>query len=239
MVRDPPRAVVDVEPLVELAGLAVADQVGVLEALAGRLAAAAGEGPGLDDLHLVAGLGQFVGGGHAGQARAQHHDLGPLGIALQLGRSGLGRRETETQGVHAGHGQRHPAEGRQTLEKPPPRQYATRRRRRLITHTVPDFSCREGRLRTRRSPRVCQTTPFEQQCEKLVRLMRKRLGATPLGAHGDRLVRRAGDVKFHSRKRDLTNGKTIRRNALTQMQKSRARGPAFPWSGSRTADQKV
>jgi hypothetical protein len=53
------------------------------------------------------------------------------------------------------------------------------------------------------------------------------------------LVRRAGDVKFHSGKHVLTDGKPIGGKALTKTQKSRARGPAFPWFSQETADQKV
>jgi hypothetical protein len=106
VVRDAPRAGIDVEALVELAFLRVAAEFGDRVAAAYGPVTAASAAIVFEDLHLVAGLAQFESRQHAGQARAKNQHRGALRIALELDRTlvvGFGRQPQAGHGlVHRG-----------------------------------------------------------------------------------------------------------------------------------------
>ena len=101
MIGNPPRAGIDVEPVLEFAFLGEAAELGEAIAAAQGPVAAARARVVFEQLHLVAGVTQFQRRGHAGEARAEDQHGSALRVAFQLDRAlvaGL-RRKAE-----AGHG---------------------------------------------------------------------------------------------------------------------------------------
>ena len=72
VVRDPPRAGIDIKVFIELAMLGRPAELGVSVTAAQAPVAATGAAVELQHLHLVAGVTQLVGGGHARHAGTQH-----------------------------------------------------------------------------------------------------------------------------------------------------------------------
>jgi hypothetical protein len=110
---------VDVQAIVEVAGLGRTAKLSQREALARGLRPAAGKAARLDHGHVIAGLGQLIGGGEAGIARAQHDHLVALRRAAQLRRRGHRRTDAEAQRIHARKQHRAAAHATQGLEKIP------------------------------------------------------------------------------------------------------------------------
>jgi hypothetical protein len=120
--RDAPRAVVDVQAVVEAARLRLAAQLLQCEALARRLAASAREGPRFQHLDLVAELAQFIRRRHAGQARAEDDDLLAPAAAGQCRRGIDLGRDPDAPGVHRIEQQGRTANHCRPVEKFAPRQ---------------------------------------------------------------------------------------------------------------------
>ena len=117
VVRDPPRAMVDVQAVVEIAGLRIAAEFGDGDAAPCGLRSAAGELASLDDLDLVPRLAEFVRRGQAGQSAAEDEDLLAAARSGQGGGSGLGGGDSVTEGLHAGHHQAGAADKTQPLDQ--------------------------------------------------------------------------------------------------------------------------
>jgi hypothetical protein len=100
VVRDAPRAGVEVQAGVELAVLHGAAELGVGVAAAQRPRAAAGARVVLEHLHAVAGLAQLEGRDEARHARAEHQHRGALRRALQVDRARVRRFGGEAQRGH-------------------------------------------------------------------------------------------------------------------------------------------
>src|ERR1700722_19566230 len=94
MIGNPPRAGIEIETVVEFAGLLGTAELGKTVPAPQGPVAAAGPRIELQDLDAVAGLAQFQRGGHAGQASAEDQDGSALRVALELDRTpvtGVGR----------------------------------------------------------------------------------------------------------------------------------------------------
>ena len=123
MVGDPPRSVIDVETIIEVAFLGLAAQLGQLKALTRCLAATSRKRPRLQDCDVVAALRQFIGCRHARDPGSQHDDF--LSSATgKVRRSGLRGRNPKAQSAHTRHQQGGPADTTQTLKKTPARNSA-------------------------------------------------------------------------------------------------------------------
>jgi hypothetical protein len=122
MVGEPPRTVVDVEPVVEVAGLGRPAELGKGKSLPGRLAASARERARLKQHDLVAGVRQFVGRRESGDPRAQHDDLLAGAAAGQGGRRRVGRLDAEPQRAHTRQEQGGAADGAEALQERSARQ---------------------------------------------------------------------------------------------------------------------
>ncbi len=140
VVGQPPGAVVDVEAVVEGAGLGLPAELGQPEALARGLGAAAGEGSRLQHHHVVARVGELVGRGQARHPRAQDDDA-LAAAAGEARRRRHGRFDAEPQSAHARHQQRRAPDAAQLLQEQAPRQGAGRRRR--IGHAVTFYGWEE------------------------------------------------------------------------------------------------
>jgi hypothetical protein len=94
VMRDAARAGVEVEPLVEGAGLELVAELAKAVAAPGRQAAPAGAPRSFEDDTVVAGLVEFIGRAEPGDARPEDRDaLAVAGIARKLqGGSAGGRR---------------------------------------------------------------------------------------------------------------------------------------------------
>jgi hypothetical protein len=100
VIRNAPRARVDVQVLVELTVLRKAAQLGVGIPTAQTPVASAGPSVEFQQLHLVAGVAQFIGGRHAGHACAQDQYRGARRCTLQLDRTAIRRLGCKTQAAH-------------------------------------------------------------------------------------------------------------------------------------------
>ncbi len=97
VIGNPPRAGIEIEALVECAGLAGTTKFSEAVAAAKSPVAAPWPIVELQDPHLVSGLAQFQRGRHAGEPGAEDQDGGAFRIAFELDRTlvtGVGR-ETE------------------------------------------------------------------------------------------------------------------------------------------------
>ena len=91
---------IDVEPMLELAGLGGAAELGKAVAAAQRPVAAAGAVVELQHLHLIAGLAQLQRRRHAGQSGAQDKDRCALRIAFEPDRTLVARFRCEAEARH-------------------------------------------------------------------------------------------------------------------------------------------
>src|SRR5262249_4318411 len=121
MIGNPPRARIDVEPLVEGAGLRGAAELDETVAATQGPVAAAGAAVEFQDLHLVAGLAQFQRGRHAGEPGAQNQHRGAVRIAFQLDRTlvtGFGREPAPRHRVIHGRTACHRPDEREQIASP-------------------------------------------------------------------------------------------------------------------------
>ena len=100
MMGNPPRAGIEVEPLLELAGLLEAAEFGKAVAAADRPVAAASAAVEFEDLDLVAGLAQFQRRRHARKPGAEDQHRGALHVAGELERTLVGRLGRQAEARH-------------------------------------------------------------------------------------------------------------------------------------------
>ena len=100
VIGNPPRARIDVEPLLEFAGLHRAAELGEAIAAAQRPVTAARAIVELQHPHLIAGLAQFERSGHAGKPGAEDQDGSAFRIAIELDRPLVAGLRGEAEARH-------------------------------------------------------------------------------------------------------------------------------------------
>ena len=100
VVRKSPRTRIDVQTLVEAAFLGNAAKFGVAVAAAQRPVASAGAGVVLENLNLVSGVAQLIGGDEPGDASTEHEDRATPRGGAKLYRRAKARLGRESETVH-------------------------------------------------------------------------------------------------------------------------------------------